>query len=174
MQILGFAYALGTFSTISSSLFAVHAWLQTLIKINGFLVFIQISLLIILIQKYALVGASLAIAITEFMRQLIFFGVAMNRLQITLIAVVSKIWRSLAGSAVMAFVLYRLGLGWTNTTAPTTMGLGIQLMASISIGAITYTLSVLVLWLASGRPDGPEQEILNQLKSFAKRFRSAR
>ena len=80
-------------------------------------------------------------------------------------AMLREIWRPLLGSAIMAMAV--LGASrLLDEAAPIA-----RLAAVVSIGAVTYGLTILVLWRAFGSPPGAETYILEKLKLARQRGR---
>jgi lipopolysaccharide exporter len=48
----------------------------------------------------------------------------------------------------------------------------LRLLIEVPLGALTYCVALLVLWLAMGRPDGTEREILSRMQLLIRRFSS--
>ncbi|QFU10359.1 Lipopolysaccharide biosynthesis protein WzxC [Rhodobacteraceae bacterium THAF1] len=75
-------------------------------------------------------------------------------------------WRSLAGAAIMATVVYLVGVQMGDGD----MGLqALKAAAMIAAGVVTYPTAVLLLWLAAGRPAGPERELMGPAKRLIHR-----
>ncbi|MCB2106394.1 MAG: oligosaccharide flippase family protein [Rhodobacteraceae bacterium] len=70
------------------------------------------------------------------------------------------IWRPMIASIVMIFVLGRCHGALTGVPA-------ISLICDILLGATTYIVSLAILWLAVGRPGGPESILIARLKILA-------
>lgn len=54
------------------------------------------------------------------------------------------------------------------------LALGATLVGVASAGAATYVLATLALWVAAGRPDGPETEIIHSLSRLTRRLAGVR
>ncbi|AOU98519.1 lipopolysaccharide biosynthesis protein [Acidihalobacter yilgarnensis] len=175
LQILGVALALTTFSHVSGTVFAVHSWMKAMIKINVTLAVVQLLLLAVLLPSHGLLGAAIAIAITQIAAQVVFFYVAIKRLDIRISEIILQIWRSVLACIIMIVTLVALGRGWTSPTLlPTSSAsVGLQLAETVLLGAAVYAGSVSILWLLTGRPRGPESDLLAQISSLFKRSRSA-
>ena len=61
--------------------------------------------------------------------------------------------RPLAASAIMVAAVWSLPLGGVPLAVE-------RLAISVAVGALVFTLVLLGLWMAAGRPDGPERDIL--------------
>jgi len=71
--------------------------------------------------------------------------------------------RPIVGSAAMAGIVLAVG-SWLSASTEQGSGLVDLIVLSVT-GAIGYVATILVAWIASGRPDGPEQKILEVLSS---------
>jgi hypothetical protein len=65
---------------------------------------------------------------------------------------------SLIATSAMAAWLLLTGYGWEPGSAQAAYGMKQLFIASVS-GAVAYTVVLVGLWLASGRPTGPETDI---------------
>jgi O-antigen/teichoic acid export membrane protein len=71
--------------------------------------------------------------------------------------ILQAIWRPLLASALMAGVLLSVDLQGG-------VGIGLQLLLKVTIGAATYGMVGLALWRLAGCPAGPEAYLLEKLK----------
>jgi O-antigen/teichoic acid export membrane protein len=72
-------------------------------------------------------------------------------------------WRALAATLIMAVVVWGLGaLGVNHATY-------LDLALLVITGAISYVGATLALWLAAGKPAGPEREALDMLQLLRRR-----
>ena len=164
LQILGVANALGIFSMISTVMFRVQAWMKALFKLAASLTVLRLALIIILLPRYGLRGAAIAIAIVEIINQLIFLAVTLHRLQLSPLMLLSRLWRSLTAAALMTALLLILHLGWNDH--PGTDGWqALHLALAVLIGASSYSVTLLGLWLLTGRPDGAERDLLTFIRT---------
>lgn len=163
LEILGIFSGFATFAMVSQTVFAVQAWMKAGLKVSVGLTIIQVTLLLALVPRFGLLGAAVAGAATGSIGQGILFGTTIRRLRISPMEIVRRLWRSLVGCVVMAVVLVHLGLGWSNWSG-SPASLGERLAVAVVLGAAIYGASVLLLWLWSGRPDGPERDFIRQLR----------
>ncbi len=73
-------------------------------------------------------------------------------------------WRAIAATLVMAACVWGIGLAVTGRSA------ALQLAIMIPVGAVSYLGTSLALWLASGKPAGPEREALGLLQTLRRRI----
>lgn len=89
------------------------------------------------------------------------YGVVLHKLGLSFGPLLSLLWRPAIGTALM----YAAVVSWIDNLSEASIGyLGALggLTAAVAIGAVTYSGTVLLLWLISGRPDGPESTVTNK------------
>lgn len=168
LEILGIASVTTIFGTIADTLFSVHAWLKASLKLNIGLALLRLALLLVLVPRYGLMGAAIAVAIVDVVSQATYFVVMSRRVRIGLGAIAARIWRTLVGAAVMTLALCGANLAWGRWSGPDPV-LVLHLFGAVALGVAAFTLSVFGLWLANGRPDGAEADLLLAVKRFRKR-----
>ena len=94
-------------------------------------------------------------------------------LRVPLLSVVGAVWRPLAGSAAMFFLVGILMHGMA-PASPSLQWLTIRLLETIVLGGLVYTACILLLWLLSGRPDSAERMALEFVRETRGRFMRAR
>ncbi|MDA8050897.1 MAG: lipopolysaccharide biosynthesis protein [Rhodospirillales bacterium] len=159
IEVLGVAGTMTLFGSISGTVFAAHAWMRPMAKINAVTTTACLLLLAVLVPRFGILGAVVAIAITDALNQGIYLVVTLRRLGLRLTELLARVWRSLAGTVVMAFVLVRLGLGWTAFSGAGFTLAG-HLLGAVALGAGIYFAVLAGAWLMSGRPDGAESDLL--------------
>jgi O-antigen/teichoic acid export membrane protein len=80
--------------------------------------------------------------------------------------------RSLTSIVVMAVVVLIIAPR-IPTIRPGPIGLSIEIGILVSVGAATYLLTHVGLWIAQRRPDGPEREVVRVLAVLRRRFGGA-
>lgn len=168
LEILGLFSGLSTFAMVSQTVFAVQAWMKAGLKVQFGLAIIQLILLFFLVPRFGLAGGAAAGVATGLVGQTILFGTTMRRMKIHPMTVARQIWRSVAGCAAMAAVLVHFGLGWSSMSGSAGT-LGMRLAEAVTLGAIAYVVAVGILWLLSGRPEGPERDMVYQMRRFRRR-----
>ncbi len=162
LEILGIAGSLTIFGMISATVFSVHAWMQAMLKLNLALTFCRLLLLLVLVPRFGLIGAAIALAVTDAIDQVIYLVVTVRRLQVGLRAILARVWRTLVATAVMAASLVALHLGWTTWSGPPA-ALAPRLAEAVALGAAIYAATHVALWFATGRPNGAERDVLATL-----------
>jgi PST family polysaccharide transporter len=84
-------------------------------------------------------------------------------------AIAARLWRPLVGATAMACVLTTAGLSWNQVA--TKGGAIEQLAIGVPLGMVVYATVLAGLWLASGRPEGAEQDLLELLGRLVPRAR---
>ncbi|WP_287990354.1 lipopolysaccharide biosynthesis protein [Acidiphilium sp.] len=173
LQVIGVANAFSIFSMISWVVFSVRAWMKALVKIGSAITLIRFVLIIVLLPVYGLTGVAIAIAGTDIIGQIVFIVVTVHRLDLSLTSVLGRVWRSVTAAAMMTALLVVLHLGWRDDPG-TDRWQAIHLGAAVLIGAISYTASLIGLWLLAGRPEGAERDLLDFLRAMLRRIETRR
>jgi O-antigen/teichoic acid export membrane protein len=168
LEIFGVATTVTIFGSIASTLFAVQAWLKASLKLNVALMILRLALLLALVPRYGLIGAAIAVSIVDVVSQIVYFLVMTRRLHVGVAAIFARIWRTLIGTAVMTAILLITHLGWGNWAGKDPV-LALHMTGAIALGAASYAVTVMLLWLASGRPDGAEADLLLTIQRFRRR-----
>jgi lipopolysaccharide exporter len=168
VQILAAAGTLAAVGRISISLFNAFAYLAPLFWSLVFISVLQLLLLFPLVWYDGIVGAAWAMALTALAQQAVFSTLAFRRFGIHPWELLSRTWRCLTACVAMAALLVLSGLGWT-ASAPT-IGANIrQMLATSLFGVAAYAVTLLGLWLVSGRPAGPELDVFSLLSGMISR-----
>lgn len=167
IQILGLYGALRIFQTTNHAIFNVLGkpyWNTTLLALEllaslplfGWLLHNDYGLQIAALSYFSGSVIAIPIAVALVTR---FLGLTLSeRFRIT--------WRPLASTFFMAASLHFL----FNNSPPslTTWHALRELLLMITTGATIYAVSIYILWTASGRPDGTENEALKRIRKFLK------
>lgn len=170
IQILGISVAIGALGGITGTLFSAYAMLRTtfLTTLAGGLV--SAALLFALLPGGTLVTAALVGAAVGICEQTVTVGIAMRRFGVPLAHLARALWRSVLGVVVMGGVLVWLGLG----LAPAPVAPVREMLGATAVGAAIYVLATGLTWLAAGRPDGPERDLLALAGGIVHRLRGWR
>jgi O-antigen/teichoic acid export membrane protein len=169
IQILAISGVLAVVERISSSLFYAFGYLRPIFWTIVALSLVQFALLVPFVWHSDIVGAAIACMLTAFIQQTVLSILAFRRFAMRPLDLLSRVWRCLLAAATMSAFLALSGLGWT-THAP---GIGAslwQLFVTSGLGATVYTGTLLCLWLASGKPNGPEADLLELIKRITTRL----
>ena len=170
IQILGISATIGALGGISSTLFSAYAMLRTtfMIMLAGGLV--RVVLLVTLLPGGSLLTAALIGTGVGLCEQVTTIGIAMHRFKVRPMGLVRAIWRSMLGAAAMGGALVWLGLG----LVPVTEAPWRQMLGTAAAGAFVYVAVIGLAWAASGRPEGPERDLLALAGGVFRRLRAWR
>lgn len=167
LEIFGIATTLTIFGSIASTLFAVQAWLKVSLQLDIGLTILRIGLLLALVPHYGLIGAAIAVSIIDAVSQIVYFAVMTRRLEVSIMAILARVWRILIGAGVMTTVLLTAHLGWGRWAGNDPV-LALHLAGAMALGAASYALTVAGLWVASGRPEGGEADFVMAVRRVAR------
>lgn len=162
VQVLGAVGVFAALRQISFTLFSALAYLRWLFSIAVFLCLTQFALLVGSVHRWGLVGAAVAFAAVRLIEPVVLLVITFRVFAIQPGDLLSRTWRCSIASAVMAILLGVSGLGWAGE-APTVAADVWQLMTASISGAASYAAILFGLWLANGKPDGPELDLLSIL-----------
>jgi hypothetical protein len=94
----------------------------------------------------------------------------MRRFGVRPAELVRALWRSVLGATAMAGGLIWLGLG----LVPTADAPWRHLLVAAAVGAAIYGAVTGLAWVAAGRPEGPERDLIAVAGSVLRRFRAWR
>ncbi len=172
MRVFALFSGLTVFGVISGSLFSAHAMLRPIFRVVVFSALVRLVLLAALVWRFGLLGAVCAAGLGMCTEYTAYMVMAFRRFALRLPDLIRQIWRSVLGAAVMTAVLAGCGLGWT--TSPADPADAARLLATaVSVGAAVYTATVVLAWLACGRPAGAEADLSAFLRSAPSRWRAA-
>ncbi|GAC1342074.1 MAG: lipopolysaccharide biosynthesis protein [Acetobacteraceae bacterium] len=157
VQVLGLAFCLTVFGMVGQTLFLAHGNMRTSASITLAAVLLRVALLAALIPAFGLPGAAMAAAIGIVAEQLFSAAFAMRNLRLAVWTdLVPQVWRCVLATVAMAAVLWCTGLGWQSSSLPPAIGL----LGAAALGTVVYAAALGLLWLAAGRPAGPEADVL--------------
>jgi lipopolysaccharide exporter len=163
IEVLAFAGAFSVMAQISSILLSASAQLRPIFWNVAAITLVQFALLVPFIQHYGIVGAAIASALTVLIQQIALTIAAFRRFAMRPAELLSRIWRCLLASTAMTAFLALSGLGWARDVSGVSASLR-QLFTTSGAGAIVYIGVLLALWLASGKPNGPETDVLELIR----------
>src|SRR6185437_12936162 len=121
---------------------------------------VRITLLLLLVPLCGLDGAAVAVGVVVVVDSTLLLWCALPCIGLSIRSLVGRIARPVLASALMILVLWQMNLAWTPASNSDAAGLGLDLATRSSIGAATYALALLTIWLVVGRPDGAERTML--------------
>lgn len=167
VQIFGIFALVGVFSSLSNCMFQAYGQLRTQVSVRAVLLVARIGLVLAVIHPFGLIGAALVGGVLGLIETSTVCLIAFHRIGISIRRqVLPVLWRGLLSTAVMAGSLWGLGLGWVPPPVGRDPYLG--LFGVSALGAVIYTASVALLWVLSGRPDGPERDLLTAFQRLTR------
>jgi lipopolysaccharide exporter len=168
IQILGISATLAAFGNISTTLFSAYAMLRTtfMIILGGGIA--RALLLAAFLPGRPLLVAAILSASVAVCEQVAAITIAMRRFGVAPADLFRAFWRSVLGAAAMGAALIWLGLGM----APAGAAPWHQLLGTAAVGAVIYPAVVGLAWLAAGRPEGPERDMLALAGGVLRRLRA--
>jgi O-antigen/teichoic acid export membrane protein len=139
--------------------------------ISARLMWLSLVTLAIAIVPVAILFRDLeAIAMTRFavaaaLAPILFYTLS-EMLDIPLREIILVIWRPILASLCMAAAVMAVNVSITFTGTP-------RLLLDIAVGGGSYTVCMMALWLAYGRPSGPETVVAGALEKAYARVRRA-
>jgi len=167
LQVLGVAGTMTVFGQLCLHLLTVHGLLAGLVGIVLSGMVLRVALLLAVIPGFGVSGAAWAAAVSICIEQGLTMVMAFRRFGISMAGFAAQLWRPVLGSATMVAVLVVTGLGWAPAHDE---ALVLPLVLAVSIGATAYCGTVLIAWLAAGRPDGAEADVLAVLRHLARKL----
>jgi O-antigen/teichoic acid export membrane protein len=141
---------------------------QVFARITGVNVVILVALLIALTPSHGLTGAAWAYVAASLITLPVGFYFITRYLRLPPRTYAARLWRPLCGAALMYAGIRALGPALPGMTPLPPMQSARSLAIYIAIGAPIYVATVLLLWLASGRPnETAESWILGRLKAVS-------
>ena len=110
---------------------------------------------------YGVSGAAWALVAAALANLCQALWIVSRTLELPLILLLARTWRSLAAAAIMAAALAALMTG--GLAATNAIGAAIALIVFAPAGAVIYLLSHLALWRLTGSPDGIERQVMEFL-----------
>lgn len=140
---------------------------KQLTLIQAWRLLLTIPFALILVPSIGVIGAAFAelAASVVFLVTIVF--PLLNRLEITFGQYLARSWRPIAATAVMAAVVL---LVVDHLPQEDTRQSALALATGVATGLVVYPMTILTLWLLSGRPEGAEAIIRRRLRAaFSKR-----
>ena len=164
LQVMPVACIVMVFGHLSQHLLSAHALLARLVALTVVAAAIRVVLLLALIPAYGVMGAVVAASLAIVAEHGVLVAIAMREFGMGTSALAVRLWRPVVATGAMTAALWGAGLGWQ----PLGGGVVLQLLGAIGIGVPVFAATLLLVWLAAGRPAGAEADIL---RLIATRFR---
>jgi O-antigen/teichoic acid export membrane protein len=164
LEILAFAGITHVLQSNSYAAFIALGKPGTFAKIQMFHVGVLLAMLAVLVPPYGAYGAAWAYLVAALVALPVNFHFIVRSLGLTLGSLLPPLWRPLASAALM----YGAGKLWGPAVPAATASSSEAiwpLLACVALGATVYVAVDLLLWLASGRPNGAETWLLRVAKA---------
>lgn len=176
MEVLSVSGGLLMFQSSACSVLIARGFPAAVTQTNALFVVILLCFLFAFVPIHGVMGAAYATLATTATTMGIYLGQLRTRIGIPALIFFRAIFRPVVASAVMVLVVR--GVMPSFSAAMTSMAHVVWLISGIVLGAATYVLVALTLWVVAGRSDGAERWILDSIVDrlgtyFAKR-RAAR
>jgi O-antigen/teichoic acid export membrane protein len=162
---LGLACTVTLFGNVSAALLHARTALRTILGITVGAALLRITLLLLLTPWLGLPGAGLAIGLAVVLEHLALVTAVLRLLNVPARRLLACIHRPALATAVMALLLWVLGLGWAAPPADAAAALRI-LLTAIPLGMASFALTLWLLWRAAGSPAGAEADLLGVLRGM--------
>ena len=139
-------------------------------RLNAFYLIVLIPSMILMTKAYGLPGAALSSVAAAALMLPINFWLVLRSVQGSWTQIAAVMWRPLVAATVMA-VGVRSWLGNADGQADTLEQL-LVLLAAIVLGAIIYSVMMLLLWWLSGRPEGAERFVADRVRGVLRSIRA--
>lgn len=164
LEVLAVAGAINTLATSSHLVYWTINRPGITAALSGLRLALLVPLLLWLVDAYGVIGAAWALAASLLAILVVDYAVILRVLSLQMPELVARIWRSVTATAVMTAAVFSVQtlLPWSESPA----GLMLQLGVCGATGAASYSVAVLMLWIASGRPAGPEPVLIRLVGEF--------
>lgn len=153
---------------ISTTLLTVYGMLQVQFANTAIILLIRFGLLVVLISRFGLVGAGFAVAIVAILEEAIYLFLTFRRFNLRPAKLFASNWRSVFATAAMTGAVLLLQATFLHRGAA---GDFRHFFAEVLVGAVVYTVVLCGAWLASGRPQGAEAQVLMVLREVVHTLR---
>jgi lipopolysaccharide exporter len=154
---------------VGTTLLTVYAMLEVQFHSTTVILLIRFVLLIVLIDRFGLVGSGIAVAMVAIIEEVYYLIVTFRRFKLRPMKLLTTNARSVAATVVMTATI----IATTEIHGP--ISSLIQLLALVAGGAVIYSGVLLAMWQAAGRPWGAEAQVLALLREATRaawRYRS--
>ena len=157
IQILGFTASLGVITSLSGTLFSAYGMLRVTFAITVVMTVLRVVLLLGFLPGGTLTTAALLVGGVGLCEQGTYLVLTLRRFDVRATDLLRAVCRSLIAALAMGGCLLMSGLGFV----PVADQFALHLALQASVGAAVYVLCIVSMWVAIGRPPGPERDLLN-------------
>lgn len=166
ITIIAIACAFTVAGNLSAALLNARAALRTIFGITLASAVLRILLLLALVPPFGILGAAYGIGLVVMLDNLALVGAVLRMLRLSPLRLIGVVARPAIATAVMAALLWGLGLGWIAPPASAAAAWPL-LLTAVPLGGASFAGTLLLLWLAMGRPPGAEADMLDLLRRIA-------
>ena len=134
--------------------------------------FVRVPLMIWLISTMGLPGAAIAVAIALLSDQSLFLWRTLDRLKISMMDLLARIWRASLSTLAMVVCLAMFGMAWTPGIEGSSLSYTTDLLMRCTTGALVYGVVLTLMWFVAGQPDGAERQFLAMARNYLTRRNS--
>jgi len=170
LQILAF---MGAANIISANVYPAYLAMgrpDIAMKLGLFGATLSIVLMLLLVPQYGLIGAASASLATSLIIVPISVTVLTRMLDVHPGAILRAVWRAFTAAAIMYACVMLFVRQFP--LEPGVLANLARLAMSVSLGVVVYTVAVVLLWLACGRPYGGETMLWTKGIELLRRFRA--
>jgi O-antigen/teichoic acid export membrane protein len=170
IQILGISASIAAIGSLSTTLFSACNMLRTTFTVIASATVARVVLMVVFLPGGTLVTAAILSALLGVAEQVAYITLTIRRFDVPLRGLLRAVWRSVLGTLAMAAALIWLGLGFV----PVADDFLRHLLTDAAVGGAIYASVVLLAWIAAGRPDGPESDLLLLVRSVGRKVATLR
>ncbi len=162
IQILALSGVITALQTNTGSLYMALGkprYLTMISSVNVFLLFIPF--LIVLLEPHGVIGIAEAYLYSNLIVWPINFFIVARLVKLSFLAIFAVLWRPFLASGLMVAAVI-CGKEFIDTFQINVDA--IRLLIEVFLGAVTYTISNLLLWWMNGCPDGAEKFLIRKIK----------
>ncbi len=160
VRILAPFSAFACLSFVVQSVILVKGDTRDLFLRNLLVACLQAPMILVGLAQFGLVGAAIGRAGGMTLLALVTLGIGARLVQQSMLNLLMIPWRSYVACAVMAAVVLAADAAWTSVLPNAAV---LPTLVGAATGAVVYSGTLILLWTASGRPEGFEKIILGRV-----------
>jgi O-antigen/teichoic acid export membrane protein len=154
---------------VSSALLTVEGMMKLNFRIELASSVLKLVVLLVLVPPFGLIGAASGVAATMLVEEVIYLVVTFRHTGLGAGDLVSRVWRPVVATGVMALVVWAAGLDRPLVDGGVVWS-GLQLAGTAAVGAVVYGVTLWLVWVVSGRPRGAETYALGMVRPVLGRW----
>jgi len=131
---------------------------------------LRVALLLALVPHFGLLGAAGAVAVIALVEEAFYLVITFRHTGLRARDLALGMWRPALATGVMTLAVLACGLDRLVVDGGVVWDVA-ALGATLLVGALVYGATLLLAWLASGRPQGAETYVLGMLRLVLGRWR---